>query len=75
MPIYEYVCEKCHTSFDHLARSMAASGETVRCPKCQSEKTGRKLSVFAVATAEAKSSAPQPGMCGCGQLPGSCCMD
>ena len=46
MPIYEYICEKCHHEFEALvpnSNSVPADG----CPKCHSAKLKRKLSTFA----------------------------
>lgn len=78
MPIYEYVCEECGKSFEHLARSMASRNEKVACPACSSAKTERKMSVFAVAAAQEKP-APMagPGACGCacGREGGCCGLD
>ena len=76
MPIYEYQCEKCGHSFEHLAASMKTSGATVPCPKCSQKSAKRKLSVFAVAAAPAggSSAAAPGGMCGCGKMSGSCGM-
>lgn len=66
MPMYEYTCEKCHKSFDHLARSMN-SDEKVKCPQCGSTQTARALSVFAVGSAGTKRSASEsPGCPRCG---------
>ena len=74
MPIYEYVCKKCQTKFDHLARTMSASdgGDKVKCPQCESTQTARALSVFAVG-AEGSSKSESAPSCGrCGGAPGSC---
>ena len=74
MPIYEYVCKKCETKFDHLARTMSASeGSKVKCPKCDSTETTRALSVFAVRP-EGMASDPAPTCGRCGGAPGSCQM-
>ncbi|MFZ5979345.1 MAG: FmdB family zinc ribbon protein [Candidatus Zixiibacteriota bacterium] len=43
MPMYEYQCTECGFKFDELVKS---SDETVPCPKCQSEKTFRLISMF-----------------------------
>jgi putative FmdB family regulatory protein len=73
MPIYEFVCSKCESHFDHLARSMGDA--KAKCPKCGSEKTTRALSVFAVADGGAKSTPAPTGGCGrCGG-PGPCGME
>ena len=73
MPIYEYTCESCKKGFEHLARTMSASGP-VKCPECGSTKTARALSVFAVRSdGAAKGATEIPPMCGrCGGAPGSC---
>jgi len=36
MPLYEYYCEGCDEVFEAL-RSVSASEESTRCPKCGSE--------------------------------------
>jgi putative FmdB family regulatory protein len=74
MPIYEYTCQSCEKTFDHLQRTMT-DGPKPACPECGSKKTARMLSVFAVAGDTGKSSQQSegPGMCGhCGGAPGSC---
>jgi putative FmdB family regulatory protein len=74
MPIYEYACKSCEKRFEKLVKSMS-SAAGVACPECGSKKTARTMSVFAVASAEQKSNAPAPGMCGrCGG-PGPCGMN
>jgi len=74
MPIYEYGCEKCHTKFEKLVRSMSSS-EKIECPKCGSTKTARSLSVFSVGAQNGGSKSADVPMCGrCGGAPGSCQM-
>lgn len=75
MPIYEYTCQSCQTKFDQLVRTMNGA-EKQKCPKCGSTRTARSLSVFAVGTESAKSSASSDApMCGrCGG-PGPCAME
>jgi putative FmdB family regulatory protein len=75
MPIYEYECKKCGASFEHLAASMNHADEAVQCPSCHARQTKRKISVFAVAAADAggaSAEAAPGGMCGCGRMKGSC---
>lgn len=36
MPLYEYYCESCDEVFEAL-RSVSASEESTRCPKCSGE--------------------------------------
>ncbi|MGE5617765.1 MAG: FmdB family zinc ribbon protein [Sphingomonadaceae bacterium] len=45
MPIYEYGCLQCGEAFEKLLRSSSASAQ-IRCPKCNSDKVERKVSVF-----------------------------
>ena len=78
MPVYEYTCKSCESSFEHLHRTLSDAVKPPACPECGSPKTARRLSVFAVG-GEAKSGASgpaaTPGMCGrCGG-PGPCAMD
>jgi len=69
MPLYEFVCAKCETDFESLARSTNWEG-AVACPHCGSKKLTKKLSVFA-AQAGSKPAGPvpracsRPGGCGC----------
>ena len=80
MPIYEFHCDACDTSFENMT-SMSARDQKVACPKCGSKKTGRKLSVVSVGAAGSPSAAAgggghvHSGMCGCGKRPGSCGMN
>ena len=79
MPIFEYVCKSCDANFEKLVRAMSSAADDaqkVKCPKCGSSKTARALSVFAVSSDGAKSSASSDvPTCGrCGGLPGSCAM-
>lgn len=75
MPIYEYTCSACEASFERLVKSMSDAAKPT-CPKCGSKKTARRMSVFAVSSAAAKSGgAEPPGLCGrCGG-PGPCALD
>jgi len=45
MPIYEYVCQDCHTRFE-LMRPMRDADTPVNCRQCDSSNTSRLLSVF-----------------------------
>ena len=44
MPIYEFVCKDCEHEFETLLKSRDEVGE-VRCPKCQSPRIERLMSV------------------------------
>ena len=43
MPIFEYECKQCRSSFELLMRS----DTRIACPSCESERVVRKLSLFA----------------------------
>ena len=43
MPIFEYQCSTCKSSFELLVRS----DTTIACPECESEKVVKRLSLFA----------------------------
>jgi len=78
MPMYEFHCDACDTSFDEIV-SMSDRDRKVVCPKCGSKKTGRKLSVVAVGAGKAAASGGgghvHSGSCGCGKPMGSCGMN
>lgn len=65
MPIYEYECRECKTSFELLMRS----DTKVACPSCESERVVRKLSLFAVHVGHSEQTIPScaTGECGCDQ--------
>jgi putative FmdB family regulatory protein len=69
MPIYEYVCRKCHHEFEVLVRG----SERPQCPKCGDQKLDKLLSVSAAHVAGSSSLPP----CGVDSCPardtGSCC--
>jgi len=44
MPIYEFVCQDCEHEFETLVRNREEA-EEVHCPKCQSPRTKRLMSV------------------------------
>ncbi len=70
MPLYEYYCKDCKTSFELIVAHQHA--DDVVCTKCHGEKVRRKLSLFATHRGddvdydydEALSS--PAGSCGCG---------
>jgi putative FmdB family regulatory protein len=71
MPIFEYVCQKCHHQFEALVYGK----QKAECPKCHATKLDTQLSVFAV-SAKGPSSAAVPaascGSCGDPRGPGAC---
>ncbi len=70
MPIYEYQCETCHTSFEAL---VTRSEPEVQCPSCGGNHLEREMSVFASGAGANSGTAPQTaapraccgGGCGC----------
>ncbi len=44
MPIYEYICPKCHIRFEQL-RSLSCCEKDAECPKCKAP-SGRAISKF-----------------------------
>jgi len=73
MPIYEYVCQKCHHQFEAL---LYGKGKA-ECPKCHATKLEPQLSVFAVSAGSTKSSTSPArgcGSCGDPRGPGACSM-
>ncbi len=69
MPIFEYECTSCHSSFELLVRS----DTRVACPDCDSPKVVKRLSLFAAHVAGHSHEAPHAhevpachtGQCGC----------
>ena len=69
MPIYEYYCADCQTRFETL-RPMSKADDSIQCKSCESMRTSRVLSLFAVNTglsSRASESIPNAG------LGGGCC--
>jgi putative FmdB family regulatory protein len=68
MPIFEYVCEKCHHEFEALVYGQ----EKAECPKCHSKKLEAQLSVFAAQSKGGSTDSATPGPCGsCGDPRGA----
>ncbi|MGD9116251.1 MAG: zinc ribbon domain-containing protein [Dehalococcoidia bacterium] len=62
MPIYEYVCDKCHSKFE-LLKPMSQSGDDAACPKCGGS-ARRALSAFARSSNGDESSGSACSTCG-----------
>jgi putative FmdB family regulatory protein len=54
MPIYEYICQKCHHQFEALLYGK----EKAQCPKCHATKLEPQLSVFAVSAGSTETLRP-----------------
>lgn len=62
MPIYEYKCNKCGHSFDHLARTLADTAR--KCPTCGARNPAKQLSTFNASVPESGDTASCPtGTC------------
>ena len=74
MPIFEYICQKCHHQFEALLYGK----EKAECPKCHATKLEPQLSIFAVSakgsTGSTASASPARacGSCGDPRGPGAC---
>ena len=53
MPIFEYICPKCGSSFEKLV--LRHSDERPECPKCGSKRVRQMFSAFATAGETLKS--------------------
>jgi putative FmdB family regulatory protein len=71
VPIFEYICEKCHHRFEALVYG----NQKAECPKCRGTKLEPQLSVFAVSAKSSSTASAASGPCGsCGDPrgPGAC---
>ncbi len=59
MPIYEYYCQECGSSFEEI-RSMEERDKGLVCPKCHSTLIERVLSVFSYGSTPAGDSCGLP---------------
>lgn len=65
MPLYEYLCDNCHTKFE-IRRPMKESDAPTACPECQSDQVERQISLVATLTRDGAGAAMASGGCGCG---------
>jgi putative FmdB family regulatory protein len=64
MPLFEFKCRQCGTTFEKIVPS---STTKVACKKCESPKVEKLLSVFAVGGSSHSAAASESGPCGsCG---------
>lgn len=45
MPLFEYVCVRCGSTFEQLVRS--SGPQEITCPKCKSTRVQKQMSSFA----------------------------
>lgn len=68
MPLYEYLCRECKTSFETLRPAHEADAPAI-CPQCNQVSSQRILSLFARSVktnGEALAPVTAGGGCGCG---------
>ena len=65
MPIFEFICVNCGTSFEHLVRN-AAVQEAIVCPRCESSTVNKKFSTFGVKGVSVGSSVASGDNCSTG---------
>lgn len=64
MPLYEYRCNQCNTSFEKIV-SFSQADRLPICPTCQSQNTQKKLSRIAVlGSSTGSSSGSSSSSCG-----------
>jgi len=63
MPIFEYKCRDCGTTFEEIVLS---SSSRIVCKSCESEQVEKQLSVFAVSATSSKGFTSETGPCACG---------
>jgi putative FmdB family regulatory protein len=51
MPLYEYVCRKCHHKFGEVLTLKEHDTKKIRCPKCHSENLQKVIEPFFAKTA------------------------
>lgn len=74
MPLFEYVCTDCTTSYDVLHKGRE-NEELIVCPSCGSRAYAKKLSTFATAASGTYSYADSScasGSCGYSPSPSPC---
>jgi putative FmdB family regulatory protein len=67
MPIYEYACKHCHSTFETLVLN---SAEEVRCPQCQGQQLEKLISAHSVGGSHDEPACKVPA---CGMNPDACC--
>jgi putative FmdB family regulatory protein len=62
MPIYEYDCQTCGARFDKLVFSPARQNP-IRCPECDSEDVGKRLSLISAASGGSREAGTSSAAC------------
>jgi putative FmdB family regulatory protein len=61
MPIFEYMCVECGSTFEKLVRT--SDTQPIVCPKCESERVLKQFSTFAVSGGSQTRSVNAPAAC------------
>ncbi|MBC7249442.1 MAG: zinc ribbon domain-containing protein [Anaerolineae bacterium] len=72
MPVYEYCCADCGTRFSKL-RPMSKADAPIACVHCQSENTGRVLSLFAAVSKSSSGESRSVTGSGCSSCAATSC--
>lgn len=51
MPLYEYICSKCHKKFSEVLSIKEHDIKVIHCPKCRSEQLEKVIEPFFAKTA------------------------
>jgi len=70
MPLFEFTCEQCSTTFEELVVS-AQSTSKLACPACGSATIHKRVSTFASRVGQASRTADPTPSC----ASGSCCLN
>ncbi len=72
MPVYDYYCKDCGTSFD-VRRHMSESNRQTPCPHCGGDHTQRLIATVAIFSSgsdgQSRALAGMPSCAGCGIAP------
>ena len=52
MPVYEYVCRKCHKKFMEVLSIREHDTKKIKCPKCQSQEVDKVIEPFVPVTSK-----------------------
>ncbi|MDD5466564.1 MAG: zinc ribbon domain-containing protein [Anaerolineales bacterium] len=69
MPIFEFHCSECGSSFEELLLSASAIDQVI-CPSCESSQVVKKISLFAAKTQDGATSSmfSSPSSCSTGSV-------
>ena len=71
MPLYEYRCSDCSTTFE-MRRAFSKASDPASCPRCASRRTRKVFGTIALIGAEGQTATEAAalnrngGVCGCG---------